>query len=137
MARKFRLQVISPDRTFFEGETDMVILRAVDGYLSIMYDHQPTVALLAVGSMRIRNEDGSFSWAACTDGILTVKDTAVTVLVNAAEWVDEIDLPRAIEARKRAEARLNAPTSDSIDSVRARAALERAINRIKLGEVRK
>jgi len=129
--------VVTPDQTFFDGETDMVILRTTEGEIGILYGHEPLVAPLNIGSMRVRQEDESFRIAACSSGFFTVNNNVVTVVVDSAEWVEEIDLERAIEAKNRAEARIFEGTSKGVDVVRAKIALERAINRIKLRELHK
>ena len=135
MGNKFKLEVVTPERHFFNGETDMVILRTTEGDIGILYDHEPLVAPLRIGSMRVRQDDGSFKWAACSSGFLTVNEITVTVVVDSAEWVEEIDLERALEAKVRAEKRISEGSEKGIDVLRARLALERAINRIKLREV--
>lgn len=133
MARKFKIEILSPDRSFYVGETELVVTRGSEGYLGIMYDHEPSVIPLSTGSLRLKNNDGTFSLAACSKGILTIKDTEVTVLVDSVEWVDEIDLDRALRAKERAENRMEANNAD-IDFIRAKSALERALNRINLSK---
>ncbi len=137
MGNKFKLEVVTPDRSFFKGETDMAIMRTSEGDIGILYDHEPLVAPLRVGSLRIKQDDHTFRWAACSAGFVTVNDSVVTMVVDSAEWVDEIDMDRALEAKRRAEARIYEGEDKEVDVVRARAALERAINRIKLREIRK
>jgi F-type H+-transporting ATPase subunit epsilon len=137
MGKKFKLDVVTPDRVFFEGETDMVILKTTEGDIGILYDHEPLVAPLKVGSMRVRQDDQSFKWAACSAGFLTVNEEKVTVVIDSAEWVDEIDVDRALEAKKRAETRIQEGPEKGVDILRARLALERAINRIRLYELNK
>lgn len=137
MGKKFKLDVVTPDRVFFEGETDMVILKTTEGDIGILYDHEPLVAPLKVGSMRVRQDDQSFKWAACSAGFLTVNEEKVTVVIDSAEWVDEIDVDRALEAKRRAETRLQDGPEKGVDILRARLALERAINRIRLYELNK
>jgi len=137
MGNKFKLEVVTPDCHFFEGETDMVILRTTEGDIGILYDHEPLVAPLRIGSMRVRQDDKSFKWAACAAGFLTVNDDKVTVVVDSAEWVEEIDMERALEAKARAENRIQSGHEKGIDVIRAKVALEKAINRIKLREIRK
>lgn len=133
MAQKFKVSVITPDRVFFDGETELIILTGTAGMFGVMHDFQPSVIPLSVGSLKIKNEDGSYSVAACGTGLFTVKNSEATVLLDSAEWIDEIDLERALEAKKRAETRLNSDEKD-IDYIRAKAALQRAMNRIRLGE---
>ncbi|MCD4711965.1 MAG: F0F1 ATP synthase subunit epsilon [Clostridiales bacterium] len=137
MGNKFMLEIVTPDRSFFKGETDMAIMRTSEGDIGILYDHEPLVAPLRVGSLRIKQDDQTFRWAACSAGFVTVNDSVVTMVVDSAEWVDEIDMDRALEAKRRAEARIYEGEDKEVDVVRARAALERAINRIKLREIRK
>lgn len=137
MGNKFKLEVVTPDRSFFKGETDMAIMRTTEGDLGILYDHEPLVAPLRVGSLRIRQDDQTFRWAACSAGFVTVYESVVTMVIDSAEWVDEIDMDRALESKRRAEARIYEGSDKEVDIVRARAALERAINRIKLRELRK
>lgn len=137
MGTKFNLEVVTPDRVFFTGETEMAIVRTTEGDLGILYDHEPLVAPLRVGSIRVKKDD-AFRWAACTEGFLIVNEEKVTIITDSAEWSDEIDLDRAEQAKERAENRLHIHKVENkeIDVVRAKAALERAINRIRLYEHR-
>lgn len=137
MGNKFKLEVVTPDRLFFSGETDMAIMRTTEGDIGILYDHEPLVAPLRVGSLRVKQDDQTFRLAACSAGFVTVNGTDVTMVIDSAEWVDEIDLDRALEAKRRAEARIYEGEDKIVDVIRAKAALERAINRIKLREIRK
>lgn len=136
MARKLKVSVLTPDRVFYDGETELMILTGTEGMFGVMFDRQPSVVPLAIGSIKFKNDDGTYSVAACSSGLFTMRDSEATVLVDSAEWIDEIDLDRALEAKKRAEERLR-QDRDDIDFVRAEAALRRAINRMKLGERRK
>ncbi len=133
MARKFKVSVLAPDRVFFDGETELMILTGTEGMFGVMYDRQPSVVPLAIGSIKLKNDDGTYSVAASGSGLFTMRDSEATVLIDSAEWIDEIDLDRATEAKKRAEERLS-KSNEGIDFIRAEAALRRAINRIKLGE---
>lgn len=137
MGKKFKLQVVTPNQTFYDDETDMVILKTTEGEIGILYGHVPIVAPLRIGSMRIRLDDQTFKIAACSNGFFTVNHNVVTVVVDSAEWVELIDLERALEAKSRAEERIKEGPEKGMDVVRAKLALERAINRIKLRELHK
>ena len=137
MGKKFKLQVVTPNQTFYDDETDMVILKTTEGEIGILYGHVPIVAPLRIGSMRIRLDDQTFKIAACSNGFFTVNHNVVTVVVDSAEWVELIDLERALEAKSRAEERIKEGPEKGMDVVRAKVALERAINRIKLRELHK
>jgi len=132
MGRKFNLEVVTPDSNFFKGEVEMAIARTTEGDIGILYDHEPLVAPLKIGSIRVKESGDTFRWASCSSGFLTISEEQVTIITDAAEWVDEIDLDRAERARERAEKRMKDGANKEVDVVRARAALRRAANRIQL-----
>lgn len=139
MGTKFNLEVVTPDRVFFAGETDMVIARTTEGDIGILHDHEPLVAPLRIGSIRVKQENNTLRWAACTEGFIIVTEEKVTIITDSAEWSDEIDPERAQGAKERAEHRLHIHKVENkdIDVIRAKMALERAINRIRIYEHRK
>lgn len=132
MGRKFNLEVVTPDAKFFQGETDMVILRTTEGDVGILFDHEPLVAPLKIGSIRIRQEDGNYKMASSSSGFVTVADSNVTIITDASEWAEDIDLERAEAARERAEKRIREGADKEVDVLRAKAALNRAANRIRI-----
>ena len=128
---KIALKVITPNREMYNGEADMVIMRTKSGDVGILHGHQPMVTVLDYGVMRIQNEGEEDKTAAVFGGFAEIGADGITVLTDAAEWADEIDLSRAEEARKRAEERLKSRSSD-IDIARAELALKRSLIRIGL-----
>ncbi len=84
MAERLAVSVISPERTIYEGEADMVVAPAWDGEVGILRRHAPMLALLGQGDLRIRlgNEEHSFF---VSGGFLQVADDRVTVLSERAE----------------------------------------------------
>lgn len=133
MGKTFTLEIVTPDRRFYNDETEMVILKTSEGEMGVLYDHEPFVAPLAIGAIRIK-EGNAFRWAATSGGFLTVRPEKTTLLVDSAEWIGEIDLERAERAKERAEERLREGKEKGVDVMRADAALKRAINRIRLGK---
>ncbi len=129
MAKNFNLDIISPSRKFYNGEAKKITIRTVEGDMGIMYDHQPMVVPLGNGLIKIENEEGK-NVAILFGGFCQVShEGSVSIITERAEWAHEIDLNRALEAKKRAEERLR-EQRENIDFNRARAALERAIVRI-------
>lgn len=134
MATKFVLDVVTPDRTFYSGEIDMLIVRTTEGDIAIMHDHEPLVAPVAIGAVRIRLQgDEKFRDAACSGGFMTVFEEKTTLVTDSAEWADEIDIERAKASLERAQKRLEARNSE-VDYARASASLSRATNRIMVVE---
>lgn len=130
MANNFNLKVITPTRTPYDGECEIVILPGVQGEFAIMHDHMPIVAALAHGIMTIRS-NGEDRIASVLGGFVEVVNNRVTVTASNFEWPDEIDKHRAEVARERAERDKNIAKSD-LDRKRAELALRRALVRIEL-----
>ena len=127
----FRLRIITPDRVFYEGEASMVEMNTTDGEIGVYSQHVPTTFILVPGVLTI-HESGEEKCAALHAGFVEVLQNQVTVLAEAAEWPDEIDVERAKRARARAEERLH-DRAENINQMRAEAALRRALTRIKVG----
>lgn len=132
MSSKFLLEVVTPDRSFFYGEIEMAIVRTTEGDIGIMKNHEPIVAPVSVGSIRIK-EDKEFKNAACSGGFLTVDEEKVIIITDAAEWAEEIDVKRAQEAADRAARRLDERQAE-LDVLRAKVSMEKAMNRIRVSK---
>ena len=124
----FKLQIITPEKTVFDGETEQVIVRTTVGHVGILKGHEPYCAALGIGQMRIM-QNGEFRRAATSGGIIKVSKELTTILVQTCEWSDEIDVERANAAKATAEERIKAAKSDK-DLLLADAKLKRALNRI-------
>ena len=124
----FKLQIITPEKTLFDGETEQVIVRTTVGDVGILKGHEPYCAALGTGQMRIMI-DGEFRRAATSGGIIKVTKDETTILVQTCEWADEIDIARAEAAKDEAEKRKKAAKSDA-ELMLAEAKLARALNRI-------
>lgn len=131
MSSKMKLSILTPEKTFYTGEVSEVNTRTISGGIGILPEHSPFVGLLAPIGTRFKLEDGSEKTAFTSTGIIKVTKAEVEMIVDAAEWPEEIDIKRAEEAKNRAEERLNS-NSDKIDAKRAELALARAIARMRL-----
>ena len=128
--KKFNLRIISPTRVFFDEEVDMAEMKTTEGEIGVLAGHIPLTAILEPGRLKIHQE-GSVKEAALLDGFVEVRTNKVTVLAEACEWPDEIDVSRAEEAKLRAERRLKSGEKE-VDMVRAEMALKKALTRIDL-----
>lgn len=130
----FRLKIITPEKTFFDGETEQIIARTTVGDVGILNGHEPYCAALGIGQMRVMI-DGQFKRAATSGGIIKVSKEKTVILVQSCEWADEIDVDRAEHAKQVAEDRIKAAQSDN-DLQLAEAKLKRALNRIDAANLR-
>lgn len=108
----------------------MVELNTTEGEMGIYPRHIPMTCIIAPGILTI-TEDGALKNAALHSGFIQILPEKVTILAEAAEWPDEIDLDRAEAARGRAEERIKTRDSKT-DIARAETALQRAIARINV-----
>jgi F-type H+-transporting ATPase subunit epsilon len=97
-----RCEIVSQDRTVFEGDVDIVVLPGAGGEMGILSKHAPVLTTLKYGIIKIR-KSGKEELFTVAGGVAEVQPDIVTVLADAAENVKEIDVTRAEEARKRAE----------------------------------
>ena len=124
----FKLEIITPEKKFFDGETEQIIVRTTVGDVGILNGHEPYCAALGIGQMRIMI-DGEFRRAATSGGIIKVSRSKTVSLVDSCEWADEIDVERAEAAKETAEDRIKSAESDRQMKM-AEIKLKRALNRI-------
>lgn len=136
MAAQFKLSIITPEKIFYEGETSRLIVRTTEGDLGILAHHTSLVSSLPSGPMQIMQEDGSFRTAALSSGILKIGGNKVSIIANAVEWADEIDIEWA--KRSEADARTKLETlKDKHQLDLAELKLKRALNRISVHSLMK
>ncbi|HEY5584552.1 MAG TPA: F0F1 ATP synthase subunit epsilon [Ruminiclostridium sp.] len=128
----FFLEVITPERKFFSGEAEGVIFKSIDGEMGVLAKHAPTVAAVAVGPLKI-NAQGKWIDALVTDGFAKIMPDKVVILVDTAEYPEEIDVNRAKAAKDRAQERLQKQLGQ-LEYMRSKAALSRAMARLKISD---
>ena len=126
--RNFDLEIITPDRVFYQGEASMIEFNTTEGEIGVYKDHIPLTVIIKPGVLTITSEEDK-KQAALHSGFATIMQDKVTILAEVIEWDDEIDEERAEAAKQRAEERLRANQA-SVDMARAEAALLRAVARI-------
>ena len=128
MAEIFKVQIITPDRIFYEGEADFLEFTTLAGEIGVYAKHIPMTTVLAPGAVII-HKDGDETVAAVHSGFAEVLGDKVTLLAEIAEWPDEIDVSRAEAAKARAEEHLANKTMGT-DVKRAEYALRKALTRL-------
>lgn len=126
----FRLQIVTPDGSAFDGEAEALRLRTTEGYVSIRAHHADYIAALEIGMVSV-TQNGETKNAACGGGFLSVDKGEVKLVATTFEYADSIDVERAKLAKKRAEERLAAAQEEK-DVELAAAKLSRALNRLSI-----
>ena len=128
------LKLITHEKVLYEGNIDELYVQASDGRIGILPNHVPIISTLNIGVTKIV-ANGTARNVATMGGILQFAHNTATILTDNAEFDTDIDVARAREAKRRAEARLSAK-DENIDSVRAQIALSKAIARINACELK-
>ncbi len=110
-----RCEIVSQDRTVFQGDVDIVVLPGAAGEMGILPHHAPVLTILKYGVIKVR-KDGKEELFAVAGGMAEVQPDIVTILADAAENVKEIDITRAQAAKKRAEDALTALSPEDHDA---------------------
>ena len=125
----FYLEIITPERQFYTGPAEALVLPAVDGSMGVYPGHEPVVTAIEPGELRYK-VNGAWEPAAVGSGFAEIKQDYVILLVGFAEHPEEIDRKRAEAAKARAEERLRQKQSIQ-EYYHSKAALARAMARLK------
>jgi len=131
MSKLFNLKILTPERTFFDGDVEGVTADAPDGSVMILAGHAPFIMPVNIGKIGIKQDD-KWDFSINTEGFLEVRNDGVVIFVQACEHPDEIDARRAEEAKKRAEEHLRQKQSMS-EYKQSKVALARAMARLQVG----
>lgn len=132
MANPFGLEIVTPDKVFYKGTAEMVVVTTTEGDIGILRNHTPYVAGLAVGKLRLKLE-GKFTEAAIAGGFIQVDKEKTTILTEAAEWAEDIDIDRAKKSKEEAENELKGTTEKhKIEELELK--LKKAVNRIDISQ---
>ena len=124
----FNLKIITPEKTFFNGTTTQMIAKTTTGNVGVLHGHVPYVANLVSSPMKIE-VGGTLKEAALSGGFIKVSPEEVSVVTNAIEWAEEIDVARAERSKQNAEERMKRNESQK-EFDRAEKKLRRALNRL-------
>jgi F-type H+-transporting ATPase subunit epsilon len=121
------VELVSAERKVWVGEATMVTTRTTDGKIGIMPRHEPMLAILVPGRVTVHLPDGTAQHGAVHGGFLGVDGNNVEIIAEVAELAHEIDLGRAEEALRRAEADPDNPSSHAAQA-RAKARISAVHN---------
>ncbi|MBI5196097.1 MAG: F0F1 ATP synthase subunit epsilon [Nitrospirae bacterium] len=134
MENKLKLEIVTPYGMIFNDYVEEINASGSEGEFGVLPGHTPFLATLKIGMLTYKrgSETGHFfvNW-----GYAEVGPDKVIILADSAEKSEEIEVERALSAKKRAEDRLK--QAENVDHTRALASLERATTRIQISEKRK
>ena len=130
----FPLQIITPEKIFFEGEVQRLIDRTTEGDVGILAKHEKYVAALPSGPVKITMADGTERIAALSGGAVKVSPERTAILANAVEWAEDIDVDWAKRSEEDARRRVE-NSQNQQDLQFAEMKLQRALNRLRVSSM--
>jgi F-type H+-transporting ATPase subunit epsilon len=130
-----QLEIVTPEREAYSDEVDAVYCPGTEGEFGVLPHHAPLLAMLGVGELRIQ-KGAAEEFFAIAGGFVQVRPDKVVVMAELADLSSEIDLEAAEDARNEAERAIAAGFDEPADLARARAAMDRALLRIRVAERR-
>ena len=128
------LVIKTPEKSFYEGPVEEVILETPTGQIGILPNHVSMAAAVTPGAMGFK-VDGKWRWAFLSEGFADIDATKVAILADTATCPEDIDTDRAKMAEQRALERLQGKLSHQ-DYIRSRAALQRALARLRVSNMK-
>ena len=132
MADTFQLEIVTPTKLLVKDTAEESQIPGASGYLGILPGHAPLITELGVGAITYK-ASGATHTLAVAWGFAEVLPDKVTILAEAAEHPQEIDVPRAEKAKGRAEERLKS-NDPQVDFTRAEDSLQRAETRLTVAK---
>nr|YP_009237766.1 ATP synthase epsilon chain [Gracilariopsis lemaneiformis]YP_009294628.1 ATP synthase CF1 epsilon subunit [Gracilariopsis chorda]AJO68469.1 ATP synthase CF1 epsilon subunit [Gracilariopsis lemaneiformis]AML79782.1 ATP synthase epsilon chain [Gracilariopsis lemaneiformis]AOM66888.1 ATP synthase CF1 epsilon subunit [Gracilariopsis chorda]UAD88851.1 ATP synthase CF1 subunit epsilon [Gracilariopsis chorda] len=127
------IRIIAPDRTVWDANAQEVILPSSTGQLGILKGHIPLLTAIDIGVMRVRI-DKEWQPIILLGGFAEVKDNNITILVNGAEEISNIDINTAQANLEEATKFLEEAQTDK-DKIEAAQNLRKARAKIQAANV--
>jgi F-type H+-transporting ATPase subunit epsilon len=124
------LEIVTPDRAIAHDQVDEVEIPGADGYFGVLPGHTPLLALLQVGELWYRKAGETF-YVSIAFGFAEVLPDRVTILARIAERAEEIDVARAEDEKRRAEAHLARRAPSDAEMETARVSMLKALVRLR------
>ncbi len=87
MSNNLRVELVSAEKAVWSGEAKMVVAKTVEGEIGLLAGHEPMLAILASGEVRITLPEGEKILANAADGFLSVENNVVTIVARNAQLV--------------------------------------------------
>jgi F-type H+-transporting ATPase subunit epsilon len=82
-----RVELVAADKAVWTGQAKMVVAKTVEGEIGLLPGHEPMLAILGAGEVRITLEDGNVIKANAEDGFLSVENNVVAIVARNAALV--------------------------------------------------
>jgi F-type H+-transporting ATPase subunit epsilon len=125
----FTLEVVTPYGRFYRDKAVSVTFMSSEGEVEVLSGHEPLVVAIEPCVLRAAGRDGKWT-AAVGEGFARIKPSAVTIIVDSAELPASIDVERARAALQRARERIGLDSAAWI-RIQSNKGVARALARLK------
>jgi F-type H+-transporting ATPase subunit epsilon len=132
MSDTFQIEIVTPEKMVVKDVAEEMQIPGKNGYLGILPGHAPLITELGVGEITYR-KGGTTHYLSVAWGFAEVLPDKVTILAEKAERPDEINVDRALEAKRRAEEEFKIGKKEE-DFTHAEDALKRAETRLDVAQ---
>jgi F-type H+-transporting ATPase subunit epsilon len=77
------LEIITPEKKIFTGETDLVKLPGTNGSFEVLMNHAPTISTLMEGKIKVKEPNGNLIFFEIQGGIVEIKNNNIVILVDS------------------------------------------------------
>lgn len=137
MAQQIALEVVTPTGAVVNEDVDIVNAPGYGGDFGVLANHAPFLSTIKIGILSYETGKKRENLM-ISGGFCEVSNNKITFLVESAEFGSQIDVDRAMKAKERAEKRLTKAAShdESVNVMRAEAALQRSLARLKASNIK-
>lgn len=136
----FLLQMITPEQIIYQQRVKKLVVTTLDGEVTVLAHHTPLVAAIKPGEVSITEMHGQSEKGrtiAVSEGVMEIRDNNVSLLVQKAEHVEELDRQKIEEAKKAAEKMIESARkigTDTREFATLETSLQREIARLRVYE---
>ena len=127
-----KVKLVSPEKVVATGDFDSALFPGFKGYLDVGKNHTTLLTEIKAGGVRLRSQERGLQSFFVSGGYAQIKENVLTILGDAVESQEEVDLDRARASEKRAQERLSSRSGAGVEIERALLSLERARARIEV-----
>lgn len=127
----FYLEILTPERVFYSGESTSLMVPITDGMLGIMANREPITASVTGGEAHYTDEFGNTVYFSVMGGMVDMQDNVVKLLCDSALLPDEIDVEKERREAEQLRSQLAREQSER-DYKLSKLLLSNAINNIKI-----
>lgn len=135
-----RFQLVALSGTKFDDDVYEVILPTLEGEIGVLQDHMPLVSVATNGAIAVRrgekDSDANLEYFATNGGVIEVSGNVLRVLVDEADFADDINLAEAEAAHERA-LKMKAEAKDQVSLEHAQQLVDRQAVRLQVAGLKR